>query len=375
MANVAQCTNGLIRISKILLLSLLLLSCTEPEPIRVGFVGGTSGRVADLGVAGRNGVLLAIELRNQAGGIAGRTIELISKDDEQNPETAERVTRELIAQGVPAIVGPMTSAMAMIMVPLANQAQVLLMSPTVTTDALTEQDDYFFRVSSSTRKYAAKSASYQLGTLQNRRIAAVYDLSNRSYTESWLNYFHLTFTQGGGELVTKIGFRSGEDTTFLQITRDLLATQPHGILIVANSVDSALLCQQIRKLNASVAIVISEWGATEQLLELGGKAVENVTAAQLFDRNNTEPSYQTFRNAYLKRFGQEPGFAGVTSFDAANVVLDALAAQPEQSLKKTILTTRHFQGIQHSLKFDDFGEAQRDIFITVVREGQFVVVE
>jgi len=375
MPNIAYCKNGLIRISKILLLSLLLLSCTDSEPIRIGFVAGTSGRVADLGIAGRNGALLAVELRNQSGGIAGRTIELISKDDKQDPETAERVTRELIAQGVPAIVGPMTSAMAIVMVPLVNKAQVLLISPTVTTDALADQDDYFFRVSSSTRKYAAKSAIYQLETLQTRRIAAVYDLNNRSYAESWLNNFRRVFEQGGGEVIKTLRFKSSEDTTFLQIARDLLATQPDGILIIANSVDSALLCQQIHKLNAAVAIVISEWGATERLLELGGKAVENVTSTQFFDRNSTEPRYQAFRAAYLERFGQEPGFGGVTSFDAANVVLDAFAMQSEQSLKETILATRHFQGVQHPLKFDNFGEAQRDIFITIVREGQFVVVE
>lgn len=49
----------------------VLLGCEPPEPIRIGFVGGTSGRVADLGIAGRDAVLLAVELRNQSGGVAG----------------------------------------------------------------------------------------------------------------------------------------------------------------------------------------------------------------------------------------------------------------------------------------------------------------
>lgn len=90
----------------------VLLGCEPPEPIRIGFVGGTSGRVADLGIAGRDAVLLAVELRNQSGGVAGRKVKLLIKDDQQSPEVARRAVRDLIEQGVVAIVGPMTSAMA-----------------------------------------------------------------------------------------------------------------------------------------------------------------------------------------------------------------------------------------------------------------------
>ncbi len=57
-----------------------------------------SGRVADLGVAGRNGAMLAIEQRNAAGGIHGRAVELVVKDDEQNPEVAKKA----VAKKAPA---------------------------------------------------------------------------------------------------------------------------------------------------------------------------------------------------------------------------------------------------------------------------------
>ncbi|HAY27617.1 MAG TPA: ABC transporter substrate-binding protein, partial [Candidatus Accumulibacter sp.] len=75
----------------------VLTACAPPEPIRIGFIGGTSGRVADLGIAGRDAVLLAVELRNQAGGIAGRKVELLIRDDQQDPEAAKRALRELAA--------------------------------------------------------------------------------------------------------------------------------------------------------------------------------------------------------------------------------------------------------------------------------------
>jgi branched-chain amino acid transport system substrate-binding protein len=354
-------------------LMIVLGGCSKPEPIEIGFVGGTSGRVADLGIAGRNGALLAVELRNQAGGVAGRKVELIMRDDEQNPEVAERVTRELIDRGVAAIVGPMTSVIAVRMVPIANEAGMLLMSPTVATDDLSHQDDYFFRVSSSTREYATKMAIYQRHL---RRVAAAYDLGNQSYTVSWLHEFRDTLAKNGGAVIQALGFKSAGDTLFLPIARDLLATQPDGVLIVANSVDAALLCQQIRKLNAHVPIVVAEWGATEQLIELGGKAVEGVIMTQFFDRNSIVPRYRAFRQRYRDRFDQEPGFAGTAGFDAANVVMDALAQRRSgQSLKEVVQAVHRFEGVQHLVYFDEYGDTKRETFISVVRGGRFMRVE
>jgi len=354
----------------------VLLGCEPLEPIRIGFVGGTSGRVADLGIAGRDAVLLAVELRNQSGGVAGRKVKLLIKDDQQNPEVARRAVRDLIEQGVVAIVGPMTSAMAIAVVPIANEAKVLLMSPTATTDDLTGLDDYFFRLNTSARDNASRIARYHVGQNATRRLAATYDLRNKSYTENWLDSFRATYVQGGGEVVKVIGFESGGETTFLQLAQDLLAAPVDGVLIVANSVDTALLCQQIRKLGSRVPIISSEWAATERLVELGGKAVEGVIMAQNFDRNSTAPRYRAFYQAYRDRFHREPGFGGVIAFDAANVVLDALAQRREgRSVKETVLAARRFEGVEEPMLFNEFGEVKRRLFITVVRDGQFMVVE
>lgn len=358
------------------ILGLVLSACSPPEPILIGFVGGTSGRAADLGVAGRDSVQLAIEERNQSGGISGRRVQLIVKDDEQDPEVAKRLVQELINEGVAAIIGPMTSAMGAAVAPIADQARILLVSPTVTTEELSGKDDHFFRVSSTTREFARRTALYQLKTNRMRRVAAVYDLGNRAFSENWLKNFTEAFAQGG-QVVLTLGFQVGNDTTFLSIAQELLADDVDGVLIIANSMDSALLCQQIRKLDARIPIVLSDWGGTERLLELGGKAVEGVNVVQTFDRNSSAPRYQAFRQTYLERFHREPGFPGVYAYDATTVVLDALSRRKgEQSLKETLLAVRTFEGLQSSFSFDDYGDVKRPhISIGIVRDGHFLVVE
>ena len=351
----------------------LVVACAPREPVKIGFLGGISGRGADLGIGGRDGALLAIEQRNHSGGIKGRQIELIVEDDQQDTEIAKQALTRLINEKVAAIIGPMTSAMAVATVPLANQAKLLLLSPTVTTTDLTGLDDYLLRVIDSTTEYALKSANYHFSVQGSRRITVALDLRNKAYTENWLRDYRKGFEAAGGTIVEVLAFNSSDDSRFSELSQRLLQSRPDGVLILANSVDTALLTQQLRKRDASVHINACEWSATERLIELGGKAVEAMVIAQFIDRASQQASYLAFRKAYLERFKREPGFPGLTAFDAANVVLDGLAAQTaSQTLKQVILARREFTGAQSLIRFDAFGDAARDTFLTTIRDGNFV---
>ncbi len=354
----------------------LLTACQKPEPVRIGFLGGLSGRVADLGVAGRNGIQLAIEQRNDAGGINGRPIELIVRDDGQNPETAKLAVGELIGQGLELIIGPMTSSMAMAVMPQINASGTILLSPTVTTGDLGDKDDNFLRVIAMTNDYASKNARYLYEKRGIRTVAAIYDTGNRSYSEGWLNGFRTSFSASGGKIVLTRTFQSGKDTAFQPLVQELLSSKADSVLIIANAVDAALICQQVRKLDGRKQIAISEWGSTERFTELAGTAAEGVSVAQFLDRNDTSTRYRDFLGAYRARFKQEPGFAGVAGYDAAQIALEAYTARRKgETLKNVIIQKGKFQGVQQQLTINRFGDADRKTFTTVIRNGQYVTVD
>lgn len=353
-----------------------LFACGRNPPIRIGFIAGLSGRVADLGVSGRNGVMLALEQKNDQGGIKGRNLELIVRDDQQNPDTAIKAVKELLALEIGLIIGPMTSNMAMAMVPLVNRSKTFLISPTVTTKDLVDMDDHFLRVLSTTKTYAAKSARYQFDILGRRKVTALYDIRNKSYTESWLNDFFSEFEEKGGDILKVKSFHSDDDIAFYDMVIGLLGENPDLFVIVANAVDAALICQQVRKINGTISIVISEWGSTERFIELAGSTAEGVYAAQFLDREDGSDQYRTFVKGYKERFGQEPGFAGVAGYDTAQVVLEALSNQRKnETLKQTILRQKSFQGIQQLITINQFGDADRPTFITTVNDGRYVKLE
>ena len=353
-----------------------LTACAPPEPVRIGYIGGLSGRVSDLGIGGLQGARLAVELRNKAGGIKGRTIELIEADDQQDPEAALKAFDLLAARRVAAIVGPMTSAMAVAIIPRANQSKLLVMSPTVTTSDLLGMDDYFFRVIPATNEFVATNADHFYHALGLRRLRLVYDLRNKSYTESWLEDFSKAFAHLGGTLLPPLPFVSSDELLFPDLAKEALTGKPEGIVIIANSVDAAVLCQAIRKLDPKITLGTSEWAATERLGQIGGKWVEGITVAQFFERDSRIPAYLNFRADYQSRFSREPGFPETFSFDATNVILDAIANQgPNQSLKESLLARKRFDGVQRPIEFDKNGDTLGKTFMVSIKDGAFVPVK
>ena len=222
-------------------LSLFLFSCAEDPPLKIGFVAGLTGRVADLGVASRDAVLFAIEEQNNAGGVSGRRLQLVIRDDQQKPEALKQAIRELVDEQVVAIVGPLTSSMAVLAQPLVNSSQVVMISPTAKTDQLSVQDDFFLRMTTPLSKNAEQLAAQAINPLGLKRFAVVYDLSNRAFTESWFKSFKTALDGGGGEIIFEEEFTSHPEAHFLPIAKRILASQPDGVLLLSNALDTALL--------------------------------------------------------------------------------------------------------------------------------------
>lgn len=354
--------------------ALALAACSPPEPVRIGFIGGLSGRVADLGEGGRNGALLAVEEKNQAGGIGGRKIELLVRDDAQSPEQAELATRELVAAGVVAIIGPMTSAMAGSVLKVAEPAGIVVVSPTVTARDFAERDDVFFTVTPNTTMEARMGGEYHLRQ-KIRRVVAIADHANDVYTRSWLDDFEKTLRAGGGE-VSEVAFRSSENVDYVAIVSQVLAQKPDAVLLLASAVDTGRLAQQIRRHDKRLPMLTAMWAGTEKLMEMGGSAVEGMTLHQYFDRLSKAPRYLDFHARYSVRYLQAPGFPGVAGYDAAQSILESLERRREgMSLKEALLKTGPFSGIQGEVSFNAAGDSERRPTISVVRQGQFVMVE
>lgn len=362
------------RLAPVWLAGLLLAGCAgEQPPLRIGYIGGLTGRTADLGTGGRNGVQIAVDAVNARGGVKGRKVELILKDDMNDPAVAQQAVRELIAAKVEVILGPMTSGIAVAVAPLATEANVLMVAGSVTTDELSGKDDQFFRTIAANTIHAATMAEHLYQKRGVRRVNAALNYSNKAYADSWFTNFATAFTQLGGSIGERVTYTSGADTEFHALTRKLAVGRPDAIVLVTNAVDTTLFANQVRQQKVSALMATAEWAGTGKLIELGGGNVEGFIVPQYLDPHANKPEFIAFRDAYRQRFQQDLGFPGVLAYDAAQVALRSLAErQAGESLKQTLLRLRTFPGLQGDLVFDAYGDTQGKTFLTEVRNGKYV---
>lgn len=360
------------KFSLALLLGGLLSACGPQQPVYIGFIGGLSDRNSDNGQSGLNGVILAVEQFNRAGGLDGRMVELIAKDDAQNKETAAKSARELVDAKVEAVIGPFTSGMAEVIVPITGAAGIFQVSPTITSMAFYGKDDNLFRINRTTRDNSRDYARVMVSRGQ-RQIAVAYDTRNRNFTESWLNEFREAVAAAGGGVVASVPYESSPDADWEGIVRKMLVSRPDSLFFISGALDVARLAQQARKQAPKLPIGASEWASTEQLIELGGDVVQGLLIVQNYDRDDASPKFKEFTEAYYKRFQRNPGYSSVSAYDAATVVLTALKKRGKgESLKSTALKNGPYQGLQQQIVFDVNGDTQRKVFFTEIRDGRYV---
>ncbi|WP_323795456.1 ABC transporter substrate-binding protein [Nisaea sp.] len=356
-------------LSAVMMLLLQLAACGDPEVIRVGFIGGLEGRASDIGIASRNAVQMAVDEKNEAGGINGRQIQLLVRDDLGTSEGGAEAARSLIAEGVDAIIGPNLSVVAGGMLPVINEAKIVTVTPTVSSLAFVGKNDHFYRIGSSTRQFAEAYARYCIDE-GYRKIALALDGRNRLLTLSWSSEFDKAFTRLGGTLVASHQFDATVGGVF---ATKLLSTGSDALIFIANGVDAAQLTQLIRKQDRAIALLAGEWAASESLLTLGGTAIEGLVLLQPYDLNDVSAHYILFRDSYIERFRSEPGFSSIAAYDAATVLFSALTDQVEDgTLKRSMDALDTIKGLQQDVDFDSFGDSVRELVFVTVQNGEFI---
>lgn len=353
---------------------LLLTDCTDRQPVRVGFAGQLTGIQAELGVQERNGVQLAVEEINAAGGIAGRPIELVVRDDLGTPEGAQVADRELINAGTVAIIGHTTSSQTLAGLAVTAPACIMMLSPTTSTPELTGKDDYFFRVVQPITVHAFNSAQHIRQGKKRARVAVIYDADNAAYSTAYLNAFSGEFQSLGGEVVAKAAFSSKTRPDFSPLIAQIRESKPDQLLIIAADIDTALIAQRVRLKDWQVPLFTTAWAQTETLINAGGRAVDDMELELISAVYEDDPSYKEFAKRYRAKFGRSPSFGAVMGHEAANVLAAGLrrTGAKADGMKQALIAIKEFKGLSEAFRLDEYGDVVRPVRLGVIRGGRFV---
>lgn len=359
------------------ILGIFLASGINNKPILIGFAGQLTGRQAELGVQERNGVQLAVETINASGGVAGRNIELIIRDDLGKLEEAQSIDRELIKAGVLAIIGHTTTAQTMAALEVTNPAKVVLLGPAISTPKLSGLEDYFFRIYPSFKESAQAFAKYTHQRNGITRLAVIYDADNAAYAETYSTTFAEKFQSLGGKITDEVSFLSSTQPDFFPLLLKLREGKADGLLIVASDIDTALITQRTRLMGWQVPVCTSAWAQTETLIKNGGKAVEGMKIEQSYALSSQTTAFLDFQSRYYARFGNAPSFGAAYGYEAALVLAAVLekTGGKSEGLQSAFGEIHNFQGLIDTFSFDRYGDVERPFYLSSIRDSKFCFIE
>jgi branched-chain amino acid transport system substrate-binding protein len=347
------------------------------EEILVGEFGSLTGGTATFGQSTHNGVTMAFDEINAAGGVLGKKLKVLVEDDQSKPEEAATAVQKLIGQNrVVAVLGEVASSRTLAAAPIAQANKVPLISPSSTNPKVTEVGDYIFRVCFIDPFQGAVMAKFAANTLKLKKVAVLYDVRS-DYSVGLRSFFSETFKGLGGEVIGEQVFSEGDSDFRAQLTQ-LKSLKPEAIYVPGYYTEVGTISRQARELGITVPLMGGDGWDSPKLTEIGGKAIEGSYLSNHYSVDDPSPAIQKFVGDYKARFGATPDALAALGYDAAKVLADAFkrAGTTEGAkVRDAIAQTKAFTGVTGSITIDDKRNAVKPAVVLKVVDGKFQYVE
>lgn len=304
---------------------MMAASCSgkKNDTIKIGGIAPLSGGVAVYGTECKNGIDLAIEEINAAGGINGQKIEFICEDDEGDSAKSVNAYKKLVTKDrVKVIIGSLPSGCTMAITNLAQAQKVVQIAPAATAVAITDAGNYVFRACYTDPfqgKIGGKFAYENLGT---KKAAILYDIGN-DYSVGLTDNFTAEYTSLGGSIVSKESYSTGDKDFNAQLTK-IKAANPEVIYLPDYYGTVALIAKQLRAQGINVPIVGADgW---DGLTDNAGDEVLNGYYSNHYSENSSSAAVQTFVKSFKAKYNKAPNSFAALGYDCVYMLRDAMKA-------------------------------------------------
>jgi branched-chain amino acid transport system substrate-binding protein len=350
----------------------------QSNDIRIGEFGSLTGGTATFGTSTDEGVQLALDEVNQAGGALGKKVRAIVEDDQSKPEEAVTAVLKLIKQDqVVAVIGEVASSRTLAAAPVAQANKIPLLSPASTNPKVTEVGDYIFRACFIDPFQGAAMAKFATKTLNMKRFAILTDQKN-DYSTGLTQFFRDTVKQQGGQIVAEESYAEGDIEFKAQLTA-IKGSSPDAIYVPGYYTEAALIARQARELGITATFLGGDGWDSPKTVEIGGKAIEGTYFTNHYSEEEQRPEVQKFIADYRARYnGKTPDAMAVLGYDAIKMMVDAIrraGSTDGPKIRDALAATSDFPGVSGRITIDPQRNARKAIVVLQIREGRFRFVD
>lgn len=347
------------------------------DVIKIGEFASLTGKEASFGQSSHDGTQLAVDEVNAQGGVLGKKLELLTEDDQSKQGEAKTIARKLISRdGIVALLGEVASGRSLEAAPVCQENHIPQISPSSTNPKVTQIGDYIFRICFTDPLQGKVLARFALQTLKVKRAAVLTDAAN-TYSVGLATYFKDAFTAGGGEIVAEQKYSGGDKDFNAQLTT-IKAANPEAIFIPGYYQDVGLIARQARDLGITVPLFGGDGWESQDLISIGGPAVEGTYFSTHFSPEQSGPIVQEFVKKYQAKFGAMPDAMAALGYDSVMLLVDAFkraGTTDGPKVRDALAATKDFPGITGQITIDEHRDAKKPLVILEVKDGKFKLVE
>lgn len=348
----------ILMIAVVFVLSLVLSACSSKSSsskgsssnsneIVIGAVLPITGDVPTFGKSTKNGIELAVEQYNNAGGINGKKIKLVVQDDENKPESGVAALQKLVDENhVVGILGSVASKVTLAMAPVATQYKIPMVTGSSTNTKVTSLagNEFAFRACFIDPFQGKVIAKYSFDTLKAKTAAVIYDVGN-DYAVGLAENFKSSFEAAGGKVLTMQTYNAGDQDFNAQLT-NIKKLSPDVLIMTDYYQTVGLIAKQARQLGIKSTFLGGDGWDSPDLVKIAGDAINGGYFSNHYSSDDTSTEVVQFLKDYKAKYNETPDALAALGYDAAKMLFEAIKNAKStdgeairQALLKTDLTS------------------------------------
>ena len=316
--------------------------------IKIGANFELTGGVANYGSATFDGLQLAIDEVNAAGGVNGKKFVIVKADSKSETSEAANAATKLISNDkVKILVGPATTGSVLAESQIATDNKVPVIAPAATNPKVTVENgklkSFIFRSCFIDPLQSDVMATFASKTLK-AKTAVIYIDSSSDYSTSLGQVFKEKFEAAGGKVVMEEAFLQ-KDQDFKATLTKIKTANADVIFIPAYYEEVGKIVKQARELGITCPLLGTDGWDDSKVVDIAGAAPLNNTFFSTH-YSDKDKDVQGFIQAFKKKYNREPNVFAALGYDAGKMIIDAVkraGGDDTEKIRKALEETKNLQ--------------------------------
>ena len=344
----------------------------------IGVIMPLSGYGQKKGEDTLRGIALAQMELNKREPFSSKGIEIIVEDDLSSISGAINATNVLCKnKNVMAVIGPLNSDQLKSTSPIFNNNKVVCISPTAICPGVDDLGPYTFRMCGTCDLQANILTKFCIEQSGFSRIAIIYD-ATQDYSAGMARVFKDKTIEMGGSIIVEKSFLS-ENPDLTRELSEIIRYYPDVLFFSGYHKEAANTAITLRAMGSNLQIIGGNSLYTEELIEIGGKAVEGILFTSYFHPDYDDKT-RSFTEEYRKTFRLLPSARAALIYDSIMLLADSINNKKikQEEIRDYLLSLKSkekkFNGVTGKTSFDSYGNSCRDLFLITIKDSKFILV-